>query len=82
MARRHSSPQIVGREDTLAVLEAALALAIEGDPGVVLLAGEAGVGKTRVARELAERAGDIRVLWGECVRSRPASCRSRRWSAH
>jgi ATP/maltotriose-dependent transcriptional regulator MalT len=67
MARRVSSPQIVGREETLAALEAALGRAIEGDPGVVLLAGEAGVGKTRVARELAERAGDARVLWGECV---------------
>jgi DNA-binding CsgD family transcriptional regulator len=67
MARRDSSPQIVGREDTLAALEAALARAIEGDPGVVLLLGEAGVGKTRVARELAERAGETRVLWGEYV---------------
>jgi ATP/maltotriose-dependent transcriptional regulator MalT len=67
MARRVSSPQIVGREETLAALEAALGRAIEGDPGVVLLAGEAGVGKTRVALELAERAGDARVLWGECV---------------
>src|SRR4029434_9519080 len=58
MARRVSSPQIVGREETLAALEAALGRAIEGDPAVVLLAGEAGVGKTRVARELAQRAGD------------------------
>jgi AAA ATPase domain len=62
MARRVSSPQIVGRDETLAALEAALARAIQADPGVVLLAGEAGVGKTRVARELAEREGDARFL--------------------
>jgi predicted ATPase len=53
MARRVSSPQIVGREETLVALEAALARAIQGDPGVVLLAGEAGVGTNRhIAEEL------------------------------
>ncbi len=69
MARRVSSPQIVGRADALAAITAALDRAAEGEPAVVLVSGEAGVGKTRVVREAA-RAGEERgaqLLWGECV---------------
>ena len=60
---------MVGREDALAALEAALERAAEGSPRLVLVAGDAGVGKTRLARELAGRADTAgrEVLWGECV---------------
>ena len=69
MARRVSSPLTVGRTDTQAALDAALAQASEGEPQLVLVAGEAGIGKTRMASELAGRAiaSGHRVLWGECV---------------
>ena len=56
----------VGRREERRLLEAALAEASAGSGRVVLLAGEPGIGKTRVAQELAahaERRG-ARVLWG------------------
>jgi DNA-binding NarL/FixJ family response regulator len=69
LARRVSSPLTVGRTDTLAALDDALESAAAGTPRLVLLAGEAGIGKTRVARDLSTRARGAghRVLWGECV---------------
>ena len=69
VARRVSSPHTVGRTDTLAALDGALTQASEGAAQLVLLAGEAGIGKTRMALELAEHARERgqRVLWGECV---------------
>jgi predicted ATPase len=40
-----------------------------GRPGVVVLEGEAGIGKTRLARETAETAAGrgFQLLWGTCV---------------
>jgi DNA-binding CsgD family transcriptional regulator len=58
----------VGREAELAVLTAELDAALAGGGGVVLVAGEPGIGKTRLAEELAAKAssrGDL-VLWGRC----------------
>jgi predicted ATPase len=58
----------VGREAELAVLAAELDAAVGGRGGVVLLAGEPGIGKTRLAEELAAQAtarGAL-VLWGRC----------------
>ena len=62
MARRVSSPEMVGRSETLA----ALTLALEHAPGVVLVAGDAGIGKTRLVREFAA-AVEATALWGDCV---------------
>lgn len=45
-------PRLVGRGPELALLRAALTRAASGTPGVVLLAGEAGVGKSRLTEEL------------------------------
>ena len=63
------SPVFVGRDAELATLTAALDAAIAGDPAVVLLSGEAGVGKTRLVEEAAERASEAgaRVLAGSCI---------------
>jgi DNA-binding CsgD family transcriptional regulator/tetratricopeptide (TPR) repeat protein len=69
MAPRATSPVLVGRADQLAVLEAALGPSRHGGPSVVLLGGEAGVGKSRLMSEFAARASaaGARILTGGCV---------------
>jgi DNA-binding CsgD family transcriptional regulator/tetratricopeptide (TPR) repeat protein len=69
MGPRATSPVLVGRAEQLAVLEAALGPSRHGGPSVVLLGGEAGVGKSRLMREFAVRAsaGGARILTGGCV---------------
>lgn len=69
MVGRVSSPQFVGRREELAALEAAVARAHEGSGSVVLVAGEAGMGKSRLISELAERAerNGMTVVVGECL---------------
>src|SRR2546427_6734202 len=49
-------PVLVGRERELSLLEDALLAAHRGGGQVVVIGGEAGVGKTRLAMELQERA--------------------------
>lgn len=58
----------VGREPEMDALVEALGEAISGPGGLFLIAGEAGIGKTAVAEELAVRASDegVTVLWGRC----------------
>ena len=69
MAARSTSPVLVGRGGELAVLDAALAPARRDGRSVVLVGGEAGVGKSRLVREFAARAqaSGARVLAGGCV---------------
>jgi DNA-binding CsgD family transcriptional regulator len=63
------SPIFVGRRPELSALAAALERALEGEPAVALVGGEAGVGKTRLVEELAASAtaAGARVLSGACV---------------
>ena len=65
---RAAAPAFVGREREIEKLEACLDQAREGRGSVALLVGEPGVGKTRTAHELAERAArnGVRVLAGTC----------------
>src|SRR5262245_26512063 len=58
----------VGRERELRALLAALDDALAGRGRLVLLEGEPGIGKTRLADELAARARErgAGVLWGRC----------------
>jgi predicted ATPase len=60
---------LVGRDAELARLLAAVDRALEGRPSGVVLAGDAGVGKTRLLDELAARVTErgLRVLIGHCV---------------
>jgi class 3 adenylate cyclase/tetratricopeptide (TPR) repeat protein len=57
----------VGRDRELAMLETGLKAITSDGCQVALVAGEAGIGKTRLAAELAARAaGECAVLYGQC----------------
>ena len=66
--QRALSPVLVGREHELGALEDILLAASRGDARVGIVAGEAGMGKTRLATELMLRARKIgfEVLTGAC----------------
>ena len=59
---------LVGREQELALLHDCWQGAQAGHGGLVLISGEAGVGKTRLVEEFANRLRwqGVRVLWGRC----------------
>ena len=59
-----SSPVTVGREPELEILRRAIEEARAGRPRVVVVSGEAGIGKTRLVAEAASRAPDVRVARG------------------
>ncbi|HEU5101786.1 MAG TPA: AAA family ATPase, partial [Roseiflexaceae bacterium] len=63
-----ASTAFVGREGELTMLRAKLAETVAGRGGIVMLIGEAGIGKTCLARAFADEAaaqGSV-VLWGCC----------------
>lgn len=68
----------VGREAELAVLTLLFDAATQGRGSIALIAGEPGIGKTRLMEELAAVAGGrgARVLWGRCYEGdgAPAFC--------
>jgi DNA-binding SARP family transcriptional activator len=63
-----TSHRLVGRERPLAAARNALDDTVAGRGHVVLVAGEPGIGKTRLVQELAEmaRARRVDVAWGRC----------------
>jgi DNA-binding CsgD family transcriptional regulator/tetratricopeptide (TPR) repeat protein len=69
MSARLSSPILIGRRPQMTTLETALERAEDGAPTVVLVGGEAGIGKSRLVGELASRARDRGglVLEGGCI---------------
>ena len=69
VAMRASSSVLVGRSGQLSVLDTALAEAGHGNPSAVLVGGEAGVGKSRLVGDFAERSRGkgARVLAGGCL---------------
>lgn len=56
--RQSSTLPLIGRTDEVATLAAAWASAVAGEGRVVVLTGEAGAGKTRLAEELRRRAAE------------------------
>ena len=70
-----SQPQIstsrtfVGRRKETAELWQALEDMLAGQGRVAILAGDAGIGKTRIAQELSNHAisKGVMVLWGQCL---------------
>ncbi|HEU4974551.1 MAG TPA: AAA family ATPase [Baekduia sp.] len=69
MPARVTSDTFIGRRAELAELGAALARAREGRAGLVFVAGESGVGKSRLVGHFTRRAeaDGAHVLWGDCV---------------
>ena len=69
MATRVTSTRLIGRTGELAELEAAFSAAADGHPSIAFVAGESGVGKSRLVSELSARvkARGGRTLCGECV---------------
>ena len=57
---------LVGRGEELGLLERRWRLAREGNGQTVLITGEAGIGKSRLARELALQVDEAEHLWLEC----------------
>jgi len=67
-ARRVSSPSFVSRSAELGRLRAALVRARNGEPALVVVGGEAGVGKTRLVSEFTNAAGqEAEILVGRCI---------------
>jgi predicted ATPase len=66
--RQPSHSVFVGRERELAELHAGLDDVCAGHGRLVLLSGEPGIGKTRLAEEISNDASarGMRVLWGRC----------------
>jgi DNA-binding CsgD family transcriptional regulator len=68
VAERVVSPVLVGRGEELAALAAALDTAVEQGPAAALVAGEAGIGKSRLLAEFARSLGPgVRVVEGACA---------------
>ncbi|HEX7299099.1 MAG TPA: ATP-binding protein, partial [Solirubrobacteraceae bacterium] len=69
MRTRVTSSRFVGRTRELAELEAALHDATAGRPSLAFIAGESGVGKTRLLKELQREAltAEGRVVAGDCM---------------
>jgi DNA-binding CsgD family transcriptional regulator len=59
-------PEIIGRASETALLDARLRAALDGEGQVVLVSGEPGIGKTRLAQYASARATELgmRCLWG------------------
>jgi DNA-binding CsgD family transcriptional regulator len=68
IASLRSPPLLVGRSREQNILRAEMAAARDGDGRLVLLGGEAGIGKTSLARDLLHDAGALgwRVMAGSC----------------
>ncbi len=66
MPDRSRNHRFVGRSQELSAFERAVASAGEGEPVVLLVSGEAGIGKTTILREGAARC-EVAVHVGRCV---------------
>ena len=64
MGRRISSPELIGRSAEVAALSAALADVRLGHGRLVLVEGDAGIGKTRLVEEFTANLEGVRVLAG------------------
>ena len=63
MAGQDTGDDFVGRAAELAMLHRALREAREGQPAIVAVEGEPGIGKTRLLHRFAAETPDLQVLW-------------------
>jgi DNA-binding CsgD family transcriptional regulator/tetratricopeptide (TPR) repeat protein len=64
-----TSPELIGRDEPLQAVLRAWNEAVAGQTNVVVISGEAGIGKTRILEEVVARVGSqALVLRGACVR--------------
>ncbi|HET6444880.1 MAG TPA: AAA family ATPase, partial [candidate division Zixibacteria bacterium] len=63
-----AAPPLVGRDNELGLLDAHWQHALTRESGLLIILGEAGVGKTRLAESFAKKLHrqGYRVLWGRC----------------
>src|SRR5215213_8723818 len=59
--RSATPPLLLGRERDVVELDDALSFAMKGEPQVVVVGGDAGVGKTTLVTDLARRAEELGV---------------------
>ena len=71
-----ASYPLVGRSEAVAEVEAVLAAGRAGRGSLVLVTGEAGVGKSRLVQEVVSRAAGYRTAWHGCE---PAAAAFRPW---
>jgi DNA-binding CsgD family transcriptional regulator/tetratricopeptide (TPR) repeat protein len=69
MLGQRSTTGLLGREREQAELYAALSLALKGDPQVVVISGDAGIGKTTLVYDLVRRAEELgaTAVVGHCL---------------
>jgi predicted ATPase len=65
-------PELIGREEEMEILISALQKAAEGRGSMILIEGEAGIGKTHLLSEFSNsaRSRGFSVLWGRCLHYR------------
>jgi predicted ATPase len=68
-ARSWLCREVIGRQSELDELQTSLELAANGNPQLVMLAGEAGLGKSRLVRALVEAHSslDKLIFFGQCI---------------
>lgn len=68
-AARNARPLMVGRVREKEILQSGLSKAIRGHGGLIMISGEAGIGKTKLTEELGAfaRMTDCRFLVGRCL---------------
>src|SRR5262245_29512959 len=69
MPGRNATATLLGRERQQAELYDALSLALQGRPQTVVVGGDAGIGKTTLVSDLAQRAEELGfgVVVGHCL---------------
>jgi len=67
MVGRRRTAVLVGRRAELDLLDTGLAAVRRGSGQIYLVSGDAGIGKSRLIEEFANRNDDVRVFTGHCV---------------
>ena len=81
MSQRLTSTVLVGRDDELAVLAAALSRTMVGESRMVLIGGDPGVGKTRLLAEFRQAHPEAAFAVGHCLEIAPGDLPFAPWLA-